>query len=522
LVIREREILRVAATLGGIDRERGAEIARQEILKWAQKRAGSPLPPSAWHGDEFEHFAAGRNCSAVRIKDDTKDVWALRADDPDKTVAQRGWTVEAVVGRKPDQMARFSLRLLVSSPERDLRIEPSAPGLLQQVASECGLYRGSERLEAEPWLVESVAEAERLIDMLIDPARQIPIFVLTVPEHAADPQLPLIDAHGFSRATLGMAQTVILPARFTWALTERFGKRLSVYGGAARVYLPGFTEDANPYDSGHQLFLLDHQSTTEKAGRITGWLRRIAADESLRRLRLGHDVLSFSAVREQSLDVKRAQLEQRGASDIEQLTAAQAQVSSLKEDLQKSQEENAWLIEAHDAVEDRAKNAEAQLRAAGFRIQQLVEQLKTRGDTPDSNIPLPGSWAEFADWVDQNLIGRVLLTPRARREVKDALFQDVAVAARALLWLANNYRQLRISGGDGRRPIDSGIHNDRCGADTFQIQWQGRPVDVEWHIKNGGNTRDPGRCLRIYYFWDEASQQVVIASMPAHIRTGAT
>ena len=40
--------------------------------------------------------------------------------------------------------------------------------------------------------------------------------------------------------------------------------------------------------------------------------------------------------------------------------------------------------------------------------------------------------------------------------------------------------------------------------------------------ENGGNTRDPRRCLRIYYFWDEESQMVVIATMPAHIRTGAT
>ena len=42
-----------------------------------------------------------------------------------------------------------------------------------------------------------------------------------------------------------------------------------------------------------------------------------------------------------------------------------------------------------------------------------------------------------------------------------------------------------------------------------------------WHIKNGG-TRDPRRCLRIYYFWDATTQQVVIADMPAHRVTEAT
>jgi hypothetical protein len=42
------------------------------------------------------------------------------------------------------------------------------------------------------------------------------------------------------------------------------------------------------------------------------------------------------------------------------------------------------------------------------------------------------------------------------------------------------------------------------------------------HFKNGGNTRDPERCLRIYYFWDDESQQVVVGSLPGHLDTRAT
>jgi len=56
----------------------------------------------------------------------------------------------------------------------------------------------------------------------------------------------------------------------------------------------------------------------------------------------------------------------------------------------------------------------------------------------------------------------------------------------------------------------------------FDMEWQGKKRRVEWHIKNGGNTHDPKRCMRIYYFWDDASLQTVIANMPAHIRTDAT
>ena len=117
----------------------------------------------------------------------------------------------------------------------------------------------------------------------------------------------------------------------------------------------------------------------------------------------------------------------------------------------------------------------------------------------------------------------MLLSSKARRGVKAPLFEDVGMAARCLLWLANDYRQGRLEGNsDLRNSMEGGLKNEPCGADGFKFDWQGRQIDVAWHIKNGGNTRHPERCLRIYYFWDEGSQRVVIASMPAHIRSDAT
>ena len=522
-VVREREVLRLAATLGGVDENQVASIARREILKWAEKRTGGRLPSAAWEHEEFDYLAGGRNCAAVRILEDAQDIWAIRADDPDKNIARRVWTTETIVGHQPGQRVLLSVRLLVSSPEQELQIEPAVPGLVQQLASECGLYHGTGQLSAEPWIIQSEDDTDLLIVTLTDPRRRVPVFVLSVPERGVDPLTPLIDPSPVARATLGIAVIVVLPARFTWALTERFGKRLSVYEGAVRVYLPGFTDDANPY-GGHDLILADRLSTKESVSHVSAWLRRVAATESLRRQRLGHDVLSYAAVRGRSLDLARLRLEQEGASDARRLSAAQTQIDILKNDLKTAEELLDLTAEDVGETENRAQTAEAQLTAAGYRIQQLLDQIKTRGESPDANMSLPSSWEEFSDWCEQNLVGRVLLSPRARREVKASQFKDIAIAGRCLLWLANEYRERRLNGGDGdlRIQIENGIRNDRCGADGFQIDWQGRRADVEWHIKNGGNTRSPTRCLRIYYFWDDASQQVVVASMPAHIRTGAT
>lgn len=133
----------------------------------------------------------------------------------------------------------------------------------------------------------------------------------------------------------------------------------------------------------------------------------------------------------------------------------------------------------------------------------------------------PAAWEGAAF---EHLAGRVVLAPAARRMVKDAAFVDVAVAARCLLWLARPCLRARIAGGqplDGAR-VAPGIHNARCGGDTFSFDFRGARLVADWHVKTGGNTRAPERCLRIYYGFDPARRQIVVAEMPAHRRTGAS
>jgi len=84
-----------------------------------------------------------------------------------------------------------------------------------------------------------------------------------------------------------------------------------------------------------------------------------------------------------------------------------------------------------------------------------------------------------------------------------------------IYYIAENFTETIAS-------ADNGIRNAHCGGDQFDLDWQGRRYTADWHIKSGGNTHDPTRCLRIYYFWDSETQQIVIADMPAHRRTALT
>jgi hypothetical protein len=522
-VVREHEILRVAATISSEFMAKPASAARREVLVWAEKRSGGRLPKEAWDHQDFEHFSGGRNSIGVRIESEGADIWAIRADDPDKEVPGRIWTTEVVVGTLADQPPRFSARLLASTSEKELDIEPHVPGFVQQVAENCGLTRGDYSLSADPWTVNSYKDANRLCEMMVDPSRKLPLFVLTVPDDWVDQKKSLMDAQSLARATLGIALVAIVPAAYTWVLTDKFGKQRSVFGGAARVYLPGFAEDSSPY--GHRLVIADHLLTADGPTQCARWMRTLAGNESIRQTLIGDEVLAFAGIRNSSLKLRQQRLAREGASDVEQLQAAQLRISTLEQQVGDEKASLEYFASEHARAEQRAESAEDQQRASAFRVQQLLDQIKARGEIVDANISLPVSWAEFANWCDVNLSGRVTLSSAARRSVRSPEFADFSLAARSLLWLANDGRDSRINGAQGSirdEPVEDGVRNAHCGKDAFDFEWQGNQYTADWHIKNGGNTRDPSRCLRIYYAWDPLTLQMVVADMPSHKRTGAS
>lgn len=520
--VREQEILRVVATIRG-DPTASAETARRATLAWAQNRAGGArFTEAAWDGHSFESFVAGRNVIAVRIQGSEGDIWALRAEDPDSTAAQRIWTTEVVIGHLPDRPASFGLRLLASTSEPDLTIDPTTPGLVRQVMDACGLFCGRQTMRGTADIIMAPADSTDLIDLLADPERARPVFVVSLPMDAADPAAALIDADALARRCAGLAQVVVAGPEVSWELTKAFEKKRSVFDGAVRAYMPGFDAGADPY--AHRLVL--GAALREEGGpaQCTRWLQKLAAEASLRASRLGADVLDFATVRKAQLNAEARRITREGGGDSARLEAAVRQIAGLEQELDENARMLAYYEQEFDEERARAEAAETQLRAGNARIQTLMARLEAEGQDPDAGMTLPESWTDFADWCDEALAGRLALTPSARRSLKAPAFGDPATAARCLLWLATICRDRRLNGGGSLRDelVQPGIRNCLCGGDAYDVSWQGRPYTADWHIKNGGNTRDPAHCLRIYYFWDDASQQIVVSDMPAHRVTAAT
>lgn len=517
--VRDIEILRVSAQLEGEDYAASAEAARKEALKWAKKRAGRALPKAAWDLQDFDLPVGGRSSTAVRIENDALDLWALRTEDPDKDVAGRVWSTEIVIGGEVGGRPYVSLRLIVSTNEPDFTIEPHVPGPVLQMIEAPGLVRGARQLFAEPGTIQTENDAEDLCDHLEDGERRLPIFVVAMPEVGGQSHM---DTAVLAKAVAGLARIVLVPAELTWVLTKRFGKHRSVFNGGVRAYMRGFSATDDPYR--HRLFLEADLRKTDGGSACVRSLRTLAAEVSISETRLGKDVLDFAAVRSASRKLRKTDLSNQAAPDEELLKTAEELVESLEKQVEEKDKEIDGYIAEVQAAEDRAQAAEQENRSLLFRVRQLQAALAEGGETPTEEPPLPQEWSEFTDWLDQTYPDKVLLTPAARRMARSPEFEDVTQVARAIAWLATVQHERRINGGGSLRdvPIENGILNSPCGGDTYAADWKGRRHNVDWHVKNGGNVRDPKRCLRIYYFWVDETHQTVIDHLPAHRRTSAT
>ena len=516
--VRRREVLSVVATLemkAGAD---GVQLVSREVLAWAQRRAGGKFPPKAWSGQEFEHLGAGRTVLGLNLEDDGESTWAFRADDPDKNVPGRTWTTEVTVWWPENGLPQLAVHQAASSAEPEMRLAPHVPGLVRQLAVRYDLRAGGLRVQTQPIRIASDDDVRILIDLLRDQERRLPVIVATGDDRGSDPARPLLDVESLAAATLGLALIVVVPAAQTFVLSDVFGRVRSVFHGGARVYVPSFDESADP--SKHRLFLGDVVAHDPRKTEYE--LRRIVARESILRTTRGHDSLTFSAVR--SAVARRKQELAHRASEAEELVAAKSRIEALERELTDANDYVEQFCELATQEEERAKQAESIQYGLRARIGSLQSVIARQGFDPDAGIELPQDWNAFADWCDEDLAGRLVLASQARRGIKKARFEDMELVSRCLLHLASEIRDRRMSGGGSlaNTPILSGIENSPCGNDSFVFSWQGRELSADWHIKTGGNTRDPRRCLRIYYCFDEESEQIVVADMPAHRKTGAS
>ena len=288
----EREILRVAAELRADSPEAGASTCRAALLDWIASPSGGALPREAAANGVFSFADGERRCEGIRVSGAGLDVWAVRLRRPDPEDSARFWTTEACCEASAGAACVVRGRQLlegVAPPD----LEPRVPEFLGQLAARAPLEQFGEPVTPDPWLIDSEAAVAQLAEALTDTARRRPIVVLSVPDNATDPNQPLLDPQSLARDALGLARVVVLPPTHSWDLTKRIGdKRLAVFLGAVRIYLPGFRLDARGRD--HLRIPRVRFESDDGAKRHRARILRQVAEYGLQT----HPAWSFEAVRE--------------------------------------------------------------------------------------------------------------------------------------------------------------------------------------------------------------------------------
>ena len=531
-------VTRLIADIASNDGQDSSHIARETVLAWVGRKSGA-LPEPARNHQSFELDIPGRRVAGVRLQTDEVDYWAIRHDDIDRQFA-RVWTTEVTVASLGD-MSKFAVRLDLATREAQPEFEPSVPSFVRAVADSPGLLRNGRPISQFPVIVDTEDKLDDLLELIENPDRSRPVFVVALPDGSEDTEDAPVDPYALARRTIGLARVFVLPSSFSYKFTDVVGDRkFSVFDGAVRTFRPGCDFFAgNPFD--HPLALGERiEAWDEQYGvPFIFTLLREAARYSPGLTGGQSELPTFGDVRRAALTFERQQLEnQKGEKNLlQRLELANRQIKQLEEDTESAIQLASGEEQARSRAEDEVRRLTSENEHLRYRNKQLesVPGSATQ-DTETDEIEIPVSLDQLKPWAEEHFEGKVDVNPRAARAAKNSPFSDIELCYRAVMLLADKYRTMKTDGGAEKRTefqdglAALGLEYTKTGEKhllmekgrEFIVEYRGQNRLLEWHLKNGGNTRDPARCFRLYFFWDDETEQVVIGSMPGHLDTRAT
>jgi len=545
-----RTTYQLAAKLGPKEEQGSDDVwtdATKSIIGWVRARCGSELPQEAWEGNDFEcGFPGHEEVECVTIP--SEGLWSLRFTHPDaphgnqEAVPGRTWTTELALKRGDSATHQFGVRLFCTSqPYCDAEIDFTRPGIVPTLADRFTLST-LRQLDGTPWYLNRGDDLDEFHDFITDPQRVLPVYLLT---EADATRLPgrvrqyVLDERSLAKKTLGLAHVAVLPRAPSFQWTDRVGKVWSAFQGAVRTYRPGLNFDTDSPFADHPLALAENIVLTryrsdEGEGAFATFITDKSYHDSATRAVDWQGCLFFTDAKRLRAEIVRHQA--REGADWEAIY--QDEIAILERKIEEIEEQYDQMMDLVDrADKDRdyyiAENNNLRWQNDWLRV-RLTEKT---GANPDTEIEIPQSYDDLPDWVSTNLSGRLVLHPRAIRAVQDARYEKVELVYRVLLLLAQEYRDKKLGRDGAQDAFDTqrknlkvedspSISRERAGeeGDTYFVQYPNHTTSkcfLERHICKG-TTRDDRYCLRVYFFWDNDTGQVVVGWLPSHLENRLT
>lgn len=515
-----RPVIQVVANL---NQARGgpaasANAAIKTILNWLKNKQRLKLPAAADRGEPFEIDAAeGQPIAVVRF--DT--FWSLQFDRFDGDVPGRIWRTEASVGYSDDAaLAGVRLAVIDANPASDF--VTSVPRVIGDLIRSPGLHDYGVALVDTPSSLHSDNELEQLISLLQNKQRTRPVVVFSA--------WAGIDAHGDAKSAAqklaGLAHVYVLTDHQSWLLTERLGREFSVWKGAIRTYYPRFnplTDEVAQHPPATREWL---NARFGGLDRFYSVLVSSFATQTVRDASLEETLPPFRAVKQAIVQKQIADLSSASKKKTERELLLEQNNTLLKQQIQEKTEE-------YNLADSEVKQAEAerdQYRSLLSSLRGQIDSLEQRVGRAALQIDYPGSFDALDEWALKHLAGRLILLNRASRAARKSPFNEPELVYRCLERLAREYVDARRNG----EPVDTlfddlGVHLERTGDPTRLSQWKEeyfvphrtKREFLGWHLKRGSD-KNEANTLRIYFFYDEDDQQVIVGHLPGHLTNSKT
>lgn len=525
-------ISQVTLSLASTDNGQTFKDVRNQILKWINKRAGRPLPERAWRGESFELDEVGfQRAGAISLDD--PHYWTVRFDDADRSIPQRVWVTEISIGITNENEMLFGTRLTCVSRGEDNSFERSVPGFVRQIVIIGNATLDGRKVTSTPWFVTR-NDVIDLVNLLRNPRRQAHVIVFSLPDDSEDSREAIADAEIVHSKTLGAAHVVVISGSASYLFSNQIGKEFSVFRQAVRTYRPGFNTDRDQPFS-HPLALPDRVRSWSEGG-TTGFERFLidqALSNSVALSDLHEKLPPFATVRGFAAKQSRKFAEIAGSSDKELLTLALEDNERLTNELQDQKKTYDGLLKTIEREKEEAFQARDEVKASTRTLRVRIEYLEQRikeMEGQQAQVPIPTTLDGFEDWCQKHLAGAVEIHNRAYHGVKKSEYEASSFLYQALLLLRDYYVPMRRNGGDAlttaykveseklhlkESPTFSGSSWGEEG-ETYLVNYGGQRRILERHLKKG-ISHDTRRCFRLYFFWDDESQNVVVGWLPSHL-----
>ena len=503
------------------------------ILPFVAKSLYTKLPPEAAEHRNFEIQDENRQCECVAVPE--RMLWAIRF----KFTSKDGtlWYYDVSLVREDDRLI-FGMKIDTAFGADVKALQANLP--LVESLLECGLLAQGRPVTANLWLVNTPEDVQELVALLEAPYRSLPGIVISAVNRNAwrfTPTAPgyLVNAAYLADKVKGYAIVAQISFQAAFALTEAVGKSWSVYDGACRTYFPKIDFDNgspahHPCNLKDKIWFWNYEGLRGERG-YTAFLID-TAHRAASTNRTDWSGLYFVP----DARILAAELELAHAAHLanapERELAMQNHIAALQRKLQTAEDENVdWLGELEKATEEaeyyKQENAALRVQLDALRA-HLIRQ---NGESPDKEIPIPTNYKVMGEWVKEHLAGRLVLLPRAERAASKAEYAEVGMVYRALLILANEYRDSRMGTGTDKAFRDAlaqfsmnfsgSIDKSRAGQEG-EAYYVNYPIGtdqrafLQFHVVRG-NSREDRYCMRIYFFWDEDTNQVVVGWLPSHL-----